>query len=71
MPSVLWWGRSDRNYSRNRLLGSLFKELGWSVDYFHPRSSRTGLLESYVARPRRPDLIWTPCFRQAISNTQK
>lgn len=64
MRSVLWWGRSDREYSRNRLVLSLFEELGWTVDFFHPMSSRTGLLESYCARRQKPDLIWTPCFRQ-------
>ena len=26
---VLWWGRFDAGYSRNRVYISLFKELGW------------------------------------------
>lgn len=64
MRTVLWWGRSDREYSRNRLLISLFRELDWTVDFFHPLSSRSGLLESYLRRFRKPDLIWSPCFRQ-------
>ncbi|MDH3328402.1 MAG: glycosyltransferase [Desulfobulbaceae bacterium] len=64
MRSVLWWGRSDREYSRNRLVLSLFQELGWTVAFFHPMSSRTGLLESYFRRRQKPDLIWAPCFRQ-------
>ncbi|MDW7771457.1 MAG: glycosyltransferase [Desulfobulbaceae bacterium] len=38
--------------------------MGWKVDFFHPLSSRTGLLESYLRRLNRPDLIWSPCFRQ-------
>lgn len=64
MKSVLWWGRSEREYSRNRLLISLFRDLGWTVDFFHPVSSRTGLMESYFTRLQKPDLIWSPCFRQ-------
>jgi len=64
MKTVLWWGRADREYSRNKLLISLFLELGWRVDFFHPLSSRTGLLESYCRRLQKPDLIWSPCFRQ-------
>ena len=63
--SIVWWGRSDREYSRNRLVLSLLKDLGWDVDFFHPASSRLGLLESYFHRPRKPALIWVPCFRQS------
>lgn len=64
MPTVLWWGRCDRDYSRNRIVAKLFSELGWTIDTFHPISSQLGLVESYLRRPRRPDLIWVPCFRQ-------
>jgi glycosyltransferase involved in cell wall biosynthesis len=46
------------------LLIRLFEELGWKVDFFHPLSSRSGLLESYLRRPHKPDLLWSPCFRQ-------
>ena len=69
MPSVLWWGRSDREYSRNRLILSHFKELRWNVAFFEPLSSRTGFFESYIKKPRKPDLIWTPCFRQTDITT--
>lgn len=62
--SVLWWGRFDPLYSRNRMLLKTFAELGWEVDVFYPLSSRTGLLESYFRKIRKPDLIWSPCFRQ-------
>lgn len=62
--SVLWWGRFDPLYSRNRMLLKTFDELGWEVDVFFPHSSRTGLLESYFRKIRKPDLIWSPCFRQ-------
>jgi len=62
--SVLWWGRFDPQYSRNRIIIRIFEELGWHVDVFHPFASRTGLLEAYIRKPSRPDLIWSPCFRQ-------
>ena len=63
MKTVLWWGRSDRNYSRNRILREAFAELGWAIDYFHPKSSRLGRFESYFRKLRHPELIWVPCFR--------
>ena len=31
---VLFWGRFDPGYSRNRVYISLFRELGWDVDFF-------------------------------------
>ena len=63
MKTVLWWGRADRDYSRNRILLGAFVDLGWCVEYFHPASSRLGRVESYFRRLKRPDLIWVPCFR--------
>ncbi|MFZ5570723.1 MAG: glycosyltransferase [Thermodesulfobacteriota bacterium] len=63
MPTVLWWGRTERDYSRNRIVRGLFADLGWEVAYFHPFSSQLGLLEAAVRRPSRPDLLWVPCFR--------
>jgi glycosyltransferase involved in cell wall biosynthesis len=64
MATVLWWGRSDPEYSRNRLVLKLFRKLGWQVDFFHPLTSITGGIEAYFKRPARPDLVWVPCFRQ-------
>lgn len=63
MPSVLWWGRGDSGYSRNRVLLKLFSDLGWSTDFFHPVASRTGRIEAYFHQLTRPDLLWVPCFR--------
>lgn len=63
MPSVLWWGRSDSDYSRNRIVNKYFLDLGWTVRYFHPFISQLGMCEAYIRRPARPDLIWVPCFR--------
>ena len=31
---VLFWGRFDPGYSRNRVYAALFRELGWEVEYF-------------------------------------
>ncbi|MDH3347538.1 MAG: glycosyltransferase [Desulfobulbaceae bacterium] len=64
-PRILWWGRTDRGYSRNRLVLKLFRQHGCLVNYFHPLSSPLGYLEAYCRGPLKPDLIWVPCFRQA------
>ncbi|MCP5430079.1 MAG: hypothetical protein H6962_07625 [Chromatiaceae bacterium] len=67
MPAVLWWGRFDAGYSRNRILRELFSELGWRIIDFHPRFSPLGTC-------RRdcnvlPGLTWSGCraFANAIS----
>ena len=40
MPKrVLFWGRFDRNYSRNRVNIALFRKLGWDVDFFDVKIS--------------------------------
>ena len=65
---VLWWGRFDAGYSRNRVYISLFKELGWDVDFFFVKVwPRFGDVEAFLrrlgSRPR-PDLVWVPVCRQ-------
>lgn len=64
MPTVLWWGRSDKEYSRNQIILHLFEKLGWNISFFYPVSSAVGTLQGALVKERSPDLIWVPCFRQ-------
>lgn len=61
---VVWWGRSDPDYSRNRGVRGAFRRLGWELEEFRPAIlSWAHLQAALVGRPRA-DLIWVPCFRQ-------
>ncbi len=65
---VLWWGRFDPEYSRNRVYISLFQRLGWEVDFFFvkvwPRFGDVEALLRGLGRRERPDLVWVPVARQ-------
>lgn len=65
---VLFWGRFDPGYSRNRVYAALFRELGWDVDYFFVKwFPKFGDVEAAVRgldRRGRPDLVWVPVCRQ-------
>ncbi len=65
---VLFWGRFDPGYSRNRVYAALFRELGWEVDCFFVKwFPRFGDVEAVVrglGRRPRPDLVWVPVCRQ-------
>ncbi len=62
--SVLWWGRFDPEYSRNRILRQAYEALGWDVVDFHPLLSGTADIEALLRRLPTPDLMHVPCFRQ-------
>ncbi len=63
MGKILWWGRGDKSYSRNRIVLGLMAELGFEVFFFHPCISGLGKLEALLRRPEKPDFLWVPCFR--------
>lgn len=63
-PVVLWWGRSDRDYSRNAIIRQCFRQLGWDICDFHPWLSRLGHTQARLSQLAKADLIWVPCFRQ-------
>jgi len=63
--AVLWWGRSDSDYSRNRIIRELFSDIGWKVIDFKPRVSFLADIEAYLTIDfSEVDLVWVPCFRQ-------
>lgn len=61
---VLWWGRSDVNYSRNRILRAIMHEWGWEIIDFHPSVSIFGDIQASLKGLPQIDLVWVPCFRQ-------
>ena len=61
--SVLWWSRSGRDYSRDRILRQAFEQLGWTIRDFKPVLSAVGDWQAWLQRVETPDLVWVPCFR--------
>lgn len=64
MPTLLWWGRFDPSYSRNRVVRRLLESRGWRVRDFHPLVCAAGDLQASIQRLVVPDAVWVPCFRQ-------
>ena len=60
---LLWWGRFDPDYSRNRILRALLSRCGYQLSDFIPRVSSLGSIEAYFRKPTVPDAIWVPAFR--------
>lgn len=62
---VGWWGRTDRDYSRNRVTRQAMHSLGYTLTDFAPNFSGFAAdVEARVKRYPKPDLLWVPCFRQ-------
>jgi len=65
---VLFWGRFDHGYSKNRVNAAAFRALGWEVDYFDVKwCCRLGDVEASLrglGRRPRPDLVLVPVCRQ-------
>ncbi len=71
-PRVLWWARSGREYSRNRIMRQAFAKLDWVIDDFSPLVSVTAVWEASLRRLKKPDIVWIPCFchRDAAAATR-
>ncbi len=63
IKNILWWGRFDPDYSRNRIIRNLLQRNRIEVADFRPRSSFFGTLESSLFPPGPADALWVPCFR--------
>lgn len=61
---AIWWGHSDPDYSRNRIVRGAFRKLDWVIDDFRPAIASWADLEAFVFTLPRADMVWVPCFRQ-------
>ena len=63
---MLWWGRSDPDYSRNSVVRQNLAAQGWEIRDFHPKISALGDITAALFRTPTPDVVWVPCFRSVI-----
>lgn len=63
-PVILWWGRGDPRYSRNRIVREHLHALGFQLEDFRPRLAVLGDVEAWLSVRAQPRLVWVPCFRQ-------
>jgi len=61
--TILWWGRSDNNYSRNQIIRKNLIKLNFDIIDFHPLVSLFGYYEALLKIHYQTDFIWVPCFR--------
>ncbi len=64
IKTILWWGRFDLNYSRNRVIRKHLDDLNYKIFDFNPLISRFGYTEALIRKIKRTDFVWVPCFRQ-------
>lgn len=66
--SILWWGRFDPDYGRNRVIRAALLSLGWKVIDFRPLFSALGhwqaILRGGLEGWNEVSAVWVPCFRQ-------
>ena len=62
--TLLWWGRFDPHYSRNRIIRNILHQSGYSITDFRPKISPLGGIEFLFAGISKPDAVWVPAFRQ-------
>ena len=60
---ILWWGRSDLNYSRNSICQNLLQDLGYEIINFSPHFSSLAHIEILFRGIKDIHLVWVPCFR--------
>lgn len=69
--TLLWWGRFDPEYSRNRILRMLLQQNHIEVQDFRPWSSWSCSIEAAIRRPQAGDALWVPCFRHRDFNSAR
>lgn len=60
---ILFWGRFDPGYSRNRVVREALREEGFEIEDFRPSVSALGDIEARMRGIEKPDIVWVPCFR--------